>query len=44
MNYVPYRIRHQTPPPPQPEPGKPPQKICGHCGNTGGWLEREGHW
>jgi hypothetical protein len=41
MNYVPYRLRQQTPPPPAPEPGGAPQKLCGHCGNTGGWLERE---
>ena len=41
LNYVPYRIRHQTPPPPAPEPGGAPQKLCGHCGNTGEWLERE---
>ena len=42
--YIPYRVRHQTLPPPQPEPGAPPTNVCQHCGANAGWTERDGQF
>ena len=42
--YIPYHVRHAAPPPPQPEPGAPPTKVCQHCGANAGWTERDGQF